>query len=478
MKIFFARFQTDFGSEYEKTWIDIINETWPGCEIIKFPHREEIDNWISNNRIKNPIWEWSIWKEEERFFFPLIDSCDILVAAPIWGGGNRKNTGKFSLLVDLEIKYALNKGKRVIGLINNEMRDIKKEDLEVRGISGNFEIIRNILKGKGIYIMRDEKREYTNETKTYINNEWLLREEKKMLDIHNKMVNFYTRNPRVMKFLEGFYTAKKGYRVLTLQQRYPPGKDGKIKKPIRYLPYGTRRMIHFNEMDIKSLRKNIGQMHFLECIFDEKIKDIKFINEEIKKHTHWKLTRRKGGDDWKQEIDLKKVFEPRIIGISPVFDIDSPGNFFDYFDENMHLKCLVENELLDRGYECNSIFTGNGIGVLMQTIYFKDGLSEKNKWIEFQIIKKDLDKIMLKCNNKYKVKFKPLIDDTEKSWSIYEKTPFTYSNKWNRATLPVNIGSINRKWLEKVCGFDHFIKLNEYEIKEQIMNIAAWKRIW
>jgi len=64
---------------------------------------------------------------ERKFFFPLIDDCDCVIAAPAW---NHHRRGMFTDGVIIEIKYALSIGKKVFGVVNGEMKQITMEDLK------------------------------------------------------------------------------------------------------------------------------------------------------------------------------------------------------------------------------------------------------------------------------------------------------------------------------------------------------------
>lgn len=121
MSIFFARSFVDFGSEYEKYWKEKIYDKYEGCSIIELP-KDKIPN--------IPMYGVVLFEWEKEFLFPLVDSCDIIFTIPSENVKYMKYKGKFSQGVVLEIAYGLLTGKKVIGLINGEIRDVTLEDLE------------------------------------------------------------------------------------------------------------------------------------------------------------------------------------------------------------------------------------------------------------------------------------------------------------------------------------------------------------
>ncbi len=111
-KIFFARAISDYNSNYENEWIKIIKELFNDCEIIQFPDIKE-ECKIDLERLKNI---------ERDYFFPLIDTCDVFMCVP------EKHGKYYTKGVTIEMEYALSVNKRVIGVVNNELRDIFYDD--------------------------------------------------------------------------------------------------------------------------------------------------------------------------------------------------------------------------------------------------------------------------------------------------------------------------------------------------------------
>lgn len=120
--IFFSRSYIDYESEYEQEWIKNIKESWKSCYIIPIPKNLEKQQHMMYGDI--------LYEFEKEHFFPLIYEADLIVAAPAWNTKYKKNRGKFSAGVILEIYYAIKQGKRIVGLVNNDMRDINIKDTE------------------------------------------------------------------------------------------------------------------------------------------------------------------------------------------------------------------------------------------------------------------------------------------------------------------------------------------------------------
>jgi len=120
MKIFLARSYVDFGSPYEKQWVEKVNDIWKDCYIIEFP----------DNIPKIPMYGTVLFEWEKDFLFPLIRDSDIVFAIPSENVKYGKYKGKFGAGVILEIAYALMIGKKVMGLINGCIRYITLEDLD------------------------------------------------------------------------------------------------------------------------------------------------------------------------------------------------------------------------------------------------------------------------------------------------------------------------------------------------------------
>lgn len=125
--VFFARAMQDYGTGYEKVWMDNINEAFSPCEIVDF---DEVKKRISRAD-RNKIYGKELYEFELKYFFPWIDKCDYIVAAPAW---NHVRKGKYTAGVIIEIEYALGIGKKVFGIVGTEMKRITAEDLkEIKG---------------------------------------------------------------------------------------------------------------------------------------------------------------------------------------------------------------------------------------------------------------------------------------------------------------------------------------------------------
>lgn len=298
--------------------------------------------------------------------------------------------------------------------------------------------------------------------------------------IHNKMINYYEDSHTVIKFLSDFLTLRRGYRPIAIQKRYP-----KLIKPFAYYPTDTKRLVHFAELSIVDLYKYIGQLHFFEFIFDDGIKDWNLIAKEI-------------DDNWEaiENYGLGVVFDKHIIGAGITLDIDAPKdpitkrkrNFFDVYEEYMQMKMLCEDIANEYGFRHNAIFTGNGIGIVFESYYFDeiDNIDYSgdigNKINDLYEFKNDIDNLMLKMNYQYLRKVGmtdknliPHVDDRFKSWWSYNKCPFTYHNKWNRMTIPLKKGYVDKEWLIKYSNFDFVI---DNRCEDEIIRECKWRRLW
>lgn len=115
--VYFARSMKDYGTAYEKQWIDNISDNVIDIsEAIKQIRKED----------KYKVYGEDLYTVELKYFFPLIDKCDYVVAAPAW---NHLRRGKFTAGVVIEIQYALSIGKKVFGIVNGTMKQITEDDI-------------------------------------------------------------------------------------------------------------------------------------------------------------------------------------------------------------------------------------------------------------------------------------------------------------------------------------------------------------
>lgn len=89
-------------------------------------HDHNNDNIIYGGRWRD--WNY-LYEAEKKYFFPLIDSCDILVAAEAW---NHPRRGKYTAKVIVDMEYAIKIGKPVYGINIDKwtIKELKKEDIE------------------------------------------------------------------------------------------------------------------------------------------------------------------------------------------------------------------------------------------------------------------------------------------------------------------------------------------------------------
>jgi hypothetical protein len=140
-KIFFAKAIQDGLGNYIRIWMENITKNFDPCEIIdlsevykQINEDEKEISLLSSSKREYKIYEgeWRSWEDlyfyEKKYFFPLIDSCDIMVSAEAW---NHPRRGKYTAKVIVEMEYGLAIGKKVFG-INIEdwtFKEITKEDL-------------------------------------------------------------------------------------------------------------------------------------------------------------------------------------------------------------------------------------------------------------------------------------------------------------------------------------------------------------
>lgn len=116
MKIFFAHSVYDYDTEIEILWLDNIKECYPGCEIISAN--------IINNNINDDDREKGLKYVEEKYFFPIIDKSNIVIAASSW------KMKRFTVGVVIEMKYAMLMGKIVKIIENDKIRDVDIVDMK------------------------------------------------------------------------------------------------------------------------------------------------------------------------------------------------------------------------------------------------------------------------------------------------------------------------------------------------------------
>jgi|CXWL01.1.fsa_nt_gi hypothetical protein len=125
MKVFFGRSYLDYNSQYESDWIKGIKDAWPDSEIIEFPIIEEDD--------KHKIFGKKLRDIEEKYFFPLIRKCDLMVCVPLWNYNKenmRTKRGQYTEGVRMEIEYGLNLNKKTFGIVEGELKNLNLEDLK------------------------------------------------------------------------------------------------------------------------------------------------------------------------------------------------------------------------------------------------------------------------------------------------------------------------------------------------------------
>ena len=113
--IYFSHAIADYNTDYENQCIELIKKTYPDC-VIHNP--KDLDKILKENYVILGT-EFAKFRA---YFIPEINKCDILIAAPVFNKENKK--GEFLSGTQKEITYALDKGKDVKIIMNNEICDL------------------------------------------------------------------------------------------------------------------------------------------------------------------------------------------------------------------------------------------------------------------------------------------------------------------------------------------------------------------
>lgn len=133
--IFFSRALQESG-KYTDVWTKKIEDNYSDSSIIDLTdvYKQLWADIADTKGLGFPILGggWKGWEElynsEKKYFFPLIDKSDFVVAAEAFSHPRR---GKYTVNVIAEMEYALLNGKKVFGInIENwTFKEITKEDL-------------------------------------------------------------------------------------------------------------------------------------------------------------------------------------------------------------------------------------------------------------------------------------------------------------------------------------------------------------
>lgn len=114
LEIYFAHAIVDYNTEYEDLYIKTINQFYNNCII----HNPKDINEVIDKKTPE-IGRFKL------YFFPIIDTCDIVIAAPVFNDDRRR--GKFLSGTTREMIYAIKNNKSVIAIIDNELKEIKRD---------------------------------------------------------------------------------------------------------------------------------------------------------------------------------------------------------------------------------------------------------------------------------------------------------------------------------------------------------------
>lgn len=466
---FAARAYIDYGTGYESEYLRSIIEKHPNADLIKLPNLDELH--LDNKDIR---WGKGLYEKEKQYFFPLIDKCDIFFMAPVNNefnkdGSKRRDKGLLTEGVKIEVLYALAIGKKVYTYKMSKTGDYIFQ--EIRGIFDSEELIKSVyLWDKYFYAIIDDRIKE------------LLKTEKRLpQNIHPKITGLYERNKNVMDIMKGFLSSNRSdiacVKPIVLHKRYPaPRKDPKYggDVPIRYLPYGSKRHFSLKDLSIDEIKRYKGEMHFYEIFFDDKVLDDKLIQKEI--DIIIAKLKEKGRE---KSFRPYMVFNVHVIGAGIVFDIDAPSaaeikygkvDMFDdlWYEEFMAIKIASEELAQSKWLKCVTSTTGNGFNITCEPYWFDE------RQDTFANFKNTMETGIRNINVENEDKIKGVhIDEKILDWSIYKKMPFTYHAKWNRITLPVAKGRIDKEWLKKMSNIDYFLS-NEIDNLNEVIEKSNW----
>lgn len=470
MKIFYARAYVDYNGQFESDNIKWIkNIKWVKERVEKF----------DGDIIEFPILEHSLaekygrglYLKEEKYFFALIEKCDIFIMSPVNSsknkdGSKRSDKGQLSGGVRIEALYALSVGKKVYQLV--EDNNIGKKLIEINGISDSEELIKAAYLLNKIIIPTD-----------LLNLSLMMTEKRLPQNIHPKICGLYERNPIVLELMRGLLSSCRDdidcIRPIAIQCRYPV-----VEAPVRYLPYGTRTHFTLGDLSVDDLKRYKGEMHLYKAFLSREVLDNELIERETLVEIEKLIAAGRKGEDFKPWM----VFNKYILGFGLIFDIDAPKslsgadgkvNMFDelIYEEFMVVKTETEKaicKILKLKYLCAT--TGNGFNIYCEPYWFDE---RDDNLYDFR---DTIDDIIGDINISVESEVKGVrVDEKIMDWSMYKKMIFTNNAKWNTITLPVGHGEIDRKWLMGISDIDNFLKSEKANI-EEVISESDWCDKW
>lgn len=266
---------------------------------------------------------------------------------------------------------------------------------------------------------------------------------------HTKMLNLYRNDDRVKEFILKFFNVRTGIRARAFQ-------DKSKKLYYRYGWKGQENLVPLTgAYFFQQIENAKAAIFFYEYLFDDRVtkRDIK--KDEIVGHND------------------------KITGATFVFEIDMPRDednkkydFFDHFSKIMVVKRRVEIELKQRKIEYNCVFSGNGIYIIIESLYLKD-VNKDVYWL------RGLRRSYVKMLNRvtYVTKPIPVVDDRELGWANYFKIPFTFHESRDRMTIPISKGYIDKEWLDKATNLSNDYCMTKENITD-IIQKSKWVKIW
>jgi len=295
---------------------------------------------------------------------------------------------------------------------------------------------------------------------------------------YEKIMEIYRKDERVRNFILEFFKTRKGVRCISFQDKLRSA----------YWRYGWNEQKALTGLNIENFWNRIGDAKGLTSFFYGYIFDDVVTNPNV---YHWEYVKDDNGDilvDNHGKKKIKILHDYDIIGDSIVFEIDAPkakkghyniGGKVDIFDKNyyslfMWVKTKVEQELDRLGIKYNCLFSGNGIYIIIQSIYFEEHNIDLEK---MRNIKQNMfEKVQpFVVNKKSSV---PAIDIRDIGWALYFKSPFTFHEIADRMVIPVSKGYINREWLDNATDINSKYVISSDNITD-ILKRCKWDvEIW
>lgn len=183
--------------------------------------------------------------------------------------------------------------------------------------------------------------------------------------------------------------------------------------------------------------------------------------------------------EWHPRVEKKSMFKDNVIGLQPVFELDSPYTdenmtsrkiFFDCIDEFDSAIYIVTHELEKADLNWVLEFSGNGIYVIGEAYI---GNQDKERIFETNYINQidHFNEGILGDD------LHVHLDNVKANWHKYFKIPFTGHDSKNRMSIPLPKGKLDGPWIDEMSNLDNI--MNDYSIIDKIIKKANWSsKVW